>query len=168
MNLIDCSKVYVKNTESMGLGAFINQSVKDGTLIEKGIVKIIDTDGNKSPYLFTWSPDRTVWAFASGCATFYNTSLNPNCKLIRHYDTDTFEIYALKDIEVNYCNDKYTALETADALILVTEWKEFRSPDFDLMKSQMNGNLFIDGRNQFKTDFIESKGFKYVQIGVKE
>jgi len=74
--------------------------------------------------------------------------------------------FYLKDIEVNYCNDKYTALEAADALILITEWKEFRSPDFDLMQSKMNGYLFIDGRNQFKTDFIESKGFKYVQIGV--
>ena len=76
--------------------------------------------------------------------------------------------FYLKGIDVNYCNDKYTALEAADALILVTEWKEFRSPDFDLMQSKMNGDLFIDGRNQFKTDFIESKGFKYLQIGVKE
>ena len=75
--------------------------------------------------------------------------------------------FYLKGIDVNYCNDKYSALEGADALILVTEWKEFRSPDFDLMQSKMNGDLFIDGRNQFKTDFIESKGFKYVQIGVK-
>jgi len=79
---------------------------------------------------------------------------------------DEAKIY-LKNIEVNYCNDKYTALESADALILVTEWKEFRSPDFDLMQSKMDGNLFIDGRNQFKSDFIQSKGFKYLQIGVK-
>ena len=58
-------------------------------------------------------------------------------------------------------------MDNAEALILVTEWKEFRSPDFDLMKSKMNGNLFIDGRNQFKKKFIESNGFKYIQIGVK-
>ena len=75
--------------------------------------------------------------------------------------------FYLKGVDVNYCKDKYIALEAADALILVTEWKEFRSPDFALMQSKMNSNLFIDGRNQFKTDFIESKGFKYVQIGVK-
>ena len=49
----------------------------------------------------------------------------------------------------------------------MTEWKEFRSPDFDLIKSKMNGNLFIDGRNQFKKEFIEGNGFKYIQIGVK-
>ena len=76
--------------------------------------------------------------------------------------------FYLKGIDVNYCNDKYTALEAADALILVTEWKEFRSPDFDLIQSKMNGDLFIDGRNQFRTDFMESKGFKYLQIGVKD
>ena len=75
--------------------------------------------------------------------------------------------FYLKNIKVNYCNDKYSVLEEADALILVTEWKEFRSPDFDLVKSMMNGNLFIDGRNQFKKDFILNKGFQYLQIGVK-
>ena len=75
--------------------------------------------------------------------------------------------FYLKGFSVNYCNDKYTALEAADVLILVTEWKEFRSPDFDLMRSKMKGNLFIDGRNQFKSDFVQSKGFKYMQIGVK-
>ncbi len=75
--------------------------------------------------------------------------------------------FYLKGLDVNYCSDKYTALEDADALILVTEWKEFRSPDFDLIGSKMRGDLFIDGRNQFKSDFIQNKGFKYVQIGVK-
>jgi UDPglucose 6-dehydrogenase len=75
--------------------------------------------------------------------------------------------FYLKDMQVNYCNDKYSVLEGADALILVTEWKEFRSSDFDLMKSKMNGNLFIDGRNQFNKEFIVSNGFKYLQIGVR-
>ena len=112
MNLIDCSKVYVKNTESMGFGAFINQSVKNGTLIEKGIVKIIDTDGNKSPYLFTWSEDKTVWAFASGCATFYNTSLTPNTRIDRNYENNSFEIYAIKDIKKDeQLTHKYKSLE---------------------------------------------------------
>jgi UDPglucose 6-dehydrogenase len=76
--------------------------------------------------------------------------------------------FYLKGIEVNYCNDKYTALEAADALILVTEWKEFRSPDFDLITSKMRGDLFIDGRNQFKKEYINSKGLRYCQIGVKD
>ena len=75
--------------------------------------------------------------------------------------------FYLDGIEVNYYDDKYSVLEDVDALVLVTEWKEFRSPDFKLIKEKMKGNLFIDGRNQFDTNYIESKGFKYLQIGVK-
>ena len=75
--------------------------------------------------------------------------------------------FYLKGIEVNYYDDKYAALEDVDVLILVTEWKEFRSPDFDLICSKMKGDLFIDGRNQFASDFIKERGLKYIQIGVK-
>ena len=39
--------------------------------------------------------------------------------------------------------------------------------DFDLMKSKMKNHLFIDGRNQFKPEYVKSKGFKYIQIGVR-
>ena len=112
MSLIDCSKVIVRNTNTMGLGAFTNQNIKRGDLIEKGVVRRIDTDGHKSPYLFTWSEDRTVWAFASGCATFYNTSLDPNTRFVRNYITDTFEIYAIRDIKVGEeLTHKYKSLE---------------------------------------------------------
>ncbi|MDA8858137.1 UDP-glucose/GDP-mannose dehydrogenase family protein [Flavobacteriales bacterium] len=74
--------------------------------------------------------------------------------------------FYLKGIEVNYLEDKYSVLEGVDALILVTEWKEFRSPDFELIKNKMKGNIFIDGRNQFNKEYILSKGLKYFQIGV--
>ena len=74
--------------------------------------------------------------------------------------------FYLKGMNVTYFSDKYTALDEVDALILVTEWKEFRSPDFSLIKSKMKGNLFIDGRNQFKIDMMKNLGFKYLQIGI--
>ena len=80
--------------------------------------------------------------------------------------TDEAKKY-LKEHKINYFNDKYSTLENVDALVLVTEWKEFRSPDFNLMKSKMKGNIFIDGRNQFAREMIEGKGFRYLQIGVK-
>ena len=96
----------------MGLGAFANQNIKRDDLIEKGVVRRIDSDGHKSPYLFSWSEDRTVWAFASGCATFYNTSLDPNTRFVRNYITDTFEIYAIRDIKVGEeLTHKYKSLE---------------------------------------------------------
>ena len=75
--------------------------------------------------------------------------------------------FYLNGYDVNYYLNKYDALEEVDAVILVTEWKEFRSPDFDKMLDLMKGNVFIDGRNQFNKDYISSAGFKYFQIGVK-
>ena len=75
--------------------------------------------------------------------------------------------FYLNGYDVNYYLNKYDALKEVDAVILVTEWKEFRSPDFDKMLELMKGNVFIDGRNQYNKDYISSTGFKYFQIGVK-
>ena len=75
--------------------------------------------------------------------------------------------FYLKDLEVKYFDNKYDALVDVDALILVTEWKEFRSPDFERMLNHMRGNVFIDGRNQFNKEKMFSNGFNYFQIGVK-
>ena len=75
--------------------------------------------------------------------------------------------FYLKGYDINYHLNKYDALTDADAVILVTEWKEFRSPDFNKMLNLMRGNIFIDGRNQFNKDYISEAGFNYIQIGVK-
>ena len=99
-NKVDCSNVYVKEKPGMGDGAYAKRDIKMGELVEKGIVRIVDLDGNKNQYVFTWSEDRTVWAIGSGCATFYNTSRdNPNTKMVRFFDECRFEIYALRDIK---------------------------------------------------------------------
>ena len=89
--------------------------------------------------------------------------------IIKAYDPKAMkeakEFY-LKGVEnVTYCASKYEVLQNADALILLTEWKEFRSPDFDEIKSQLKNPLIFDGRNQYNAFNIEEKGFEYVQIG---
>ena len=61
--------------------------------------------------------------------------------------------------------DQYAALKGADALILVTEWKPFRSPDLKLMKRIMRGAVIFDGRNQYEKDAVLSGGFQYFGIG---
>ena len=75
--------------------------------------------------------------------------------------------FYLKGLDVKYFDNKYNALENVDALILVTEWKEFRSPDFKRILKLMNTNVFIDGRNQFNFHQMKEQGFNYSQIGVK-
>lgn len=72
----------------------------------------------------------------------------------------------LKDIKnITYCNSKYDVLENANALILLTEWKEFRSPDFDEIKKQLRAPIIFDGRNQYNAFNLHEKGFEYIQIG---
>ncbi len=74
----------------------------------------------------------------------------------------------LKDIaDIEYCPSKYDALTDADALVLVTEWKEFRSPDFDEIKKRLKTPLIFDGRNQYDADWLDQIGIEYHQIGVK-
>ncbi len=76
------------------------------------------------------------------------------------------ESYYLKgNLNVSYVDSKYEALYDADALILVTEWQEFRSPDFDEMKKLLKQPLFFDGRNQFDKERMKAMGFEYFQIG---
>lgn len=74
--------------------------------------------------------------------------------------------FYLKDLGIIYANDKYEALQGADALILITEWREFRSPDFELVENILKNKIIFDGRNQFDKHFLKSLGFEYLQIGV--
>ena len=67
---------------------------------------------------------------------------------------------------VTYAESKYDALKGADALVLVTEWKEFRSPDFEEMAKLLKGKILFDGRNQYSRDRLAPLGFEYHPIGL--
>ena len=72
----------------------------------------------------------------------------------------------LKDIPVTYVDSKYEALKGADALLLLTEWKEFRVPDFDEIARLLKEKVIFDGRNQYNAFALPTKGWEYVQVGV--
>jgi UDPglucose 6-dehydrogenase len=74
--------------------------------------------------------------------------------------------YLKKNRQVSYAQSKYDVLNEADALILVTEWKEFRSPDFDEIRKRLKIPLIFDGRNQYDRVKLVKDGFDYIQIGV--
>ena len=88
---------------------------------------------------------------------------------IQAYDPKAMEEsqhFYLKDIKnVSYVQSKYEVLQNADALILLTEWKEFRSPDFEEIKEQLKNPIIFDGRNQYIAYDLEAKGFEYLRIG---
>ena len=66
---------------------------------------------------------------------------------------------------VRYALSPNEALEGADALVIVTEWKEFRSPDFELIKERLKQPLIVDGRNLYDPALVRGMGFDYLAIG---
>ena len=88
---------------------------------------------------------------------------------IKAYDPkaiDEAKEYYLKGVQnIKYIDSKYNVLKDSDALILLTEWKEFRSPDFEEIKTQLKSPVIFDGRNQYFTYGLEKIGFEYHQIG---
>ena len=66
---------------------------------------------------------------------------------------------------VYYATDIYDAVLDADALVLVTEWKEFRMPNWKVIKKVMNHPAIFDGRNIFDADDVQENGFEYHCIG---
>jgi UDPglucose 6-dehydrogenase len=88
---------------------------------------------------------------------------------VQAYDPKAMEEaqhFYLKDTpNVTYMESKYEALKNADAMILLTEWKEFRSPDFDEIQALLNEPIIFDGRNQYNAEKLQKIGFEYFQIG---
>ena len=87
------------------------------------------------------------------------------------YDPSAMEqakkVYLKKYKNVKYFKNKYDALKNCDALIHVTEWKEFSSPDFKKVKKLLKHPVIFDGRNQYSSDELKELGFRYFQIGKK-
>jgi len=68
---------------------------------------------------------------------------------------------------IKYTHGNYDALKGADALLLVTEWNQFRYPDFEKVKKMLNKPVIFDGRNQYNPKELKEFGFKYYAIGRK-
>ena len=96
-----------------------------------------------------------------------NELLKANCKV------NVFDPEAMKNVkeiygdQLTYTENQYQALEGADALIIATEWSEFRTPDFEKITALLPSKLIFDGRNLFDLDQMKNCGFHYESIGRK-
>lgn len=99
--------------------------------------------------------------------TIINELLKHGAK-IQAYDPKAFDIAkTIWNDKIIYTQNSYEALNNADAMILLTEWNEFRRPDFDKIKNMLKEPLIFDGRNQYESYRMKQRGFKYICIGEK-
>ena len=85
---------------------------------------------------------------------------------VQAYDPEAMEVArGIFGSKITYADNGYAALTGADALVIVTEWNEFREPDFARMRKLMRGAVIFDGRNLYKPDQIRAHGFTYMSIG---
>jgi len=66
---------------------------------------------------------------------------------------------------IEFSHNQYDILAGADALAVITDWSEYRNPDFDRIKAALKSPLIVDGRNLYKPDRMASAGFNYIPLG---
>lgn len=91
--------------------------------------------------------------------------LQAGCKVAAYDPVATTEARRIMGEVIEYSEQMYAAVEDADVLFLITEWKEFRMPDWEKVRSLMRKNLIVDGRNIFDAQRLEQNGFIYKCIG---
>ena len=86
--------------------------------------------------------------------------------MIQAFDPKAFDCArAIWGDKIIYSENSYAALKDADAMVLLTEWNEFRRPDFEKIGTLLKSKIIFDGRNQYNAKRLQQKGFEYYQIG---
>jgi UDPglucose 6-dehydrogenase len=80
--------------------------------------------------------------------------------------TENAKLSLKSNPRLKFARDQYAAVDGADALVVATEWDEFRTADFADLQKRMKGTVIVDGRNIFERDEAEAAGFTYYGVGV--
>ena len=167
----------IKTAGQYGYESRLLQSVEDVNHDQKQVVvgKVKKRFGSNLEGLIF-----AVWGLAfkpdtddmreSAAITIINALTEAGAKVVAYDPKATAEAkeYYLKDNEnVSYVESKYEALHEADDLILITEWKEFRSPDFYEIRRLLKTPVIFDGRTQYDARRVRDYGVEYYQIGVQ-
>ena len=87
--------------------------------------------------------------------------------VVRSYDPEAMEqARSLVPAEVTLCENPYQVVEGADALVLATEWNEFKQLDFDKVSKLMAQKIVLDGRNLWDPELLTSMGYRYFGVGL--
>jgi len=129
---------------------YFNNDIKDKTFAIWGLAFKPNTDDMRE----------------ASSITIINGLLQAGAKVQAYDPVSMEEAKHIFNSEVIFAEDGVAATENVDALLLVTEWPEFRLPDWDLVKTKMKGHVVFDGRNIYNAEEMKSRGFEYFGIGI--
>lgn len=167
----------IKTAEQFGYESKLLQSVEDVNFAQKYVIvnKVKRRFGNDltgkifAVWGLAFKPD-TDDMRESSAITIINALTDAGAKVAAYdpkAEKEARECYLKDNENVAYVKSKYEALSDADALILITEWKEFRSPDFYEIVRLLKNPVIFDGRNQYDAGRVREYGVEYYQIGVR-
>ena len=168
----------IRTADAAGYDSKLLKSVENVNMAQKYILveKIMKHFGeNLNQYTFaiwglTFKPETDDMREATSIIVI-NELLKHGAKIIA-YDPKATEAekkhYFPQNSALKFVDSKYSALCGADALVLITEWAEFRTPDFEEIKKRMRTAIIFDGRNQYSDEIAAKYGFTYFQIGVSK
>lgn len=172
-------RALIATAENVGIDPIIMKSVdevnrKQKKMLGQNIIQyFLDRGGVKGKQIAVWGlsfkPDTDDMREAPSLE-FIQQLLHEGAHL-RLFDPIAIQ-NAKKIIEnhplITWCQDEIEAAEGADAIALMTEWKQFRFVDFDPIKEKMKGKAIFDGRNQYHPFDMKMRGFDYISIGVPD
>jgi len=97
--------------------------------------------------------------------TIIENLLSAGAKVRAHDPESLKEAQKYFGDRIEYSHNQYEILQGADALVIITDWNEYRTPDFDRIQAFLNSPLVIDGRNLYRPERMKSAGFKYIPLG---
>ena len=167
-------KALVKSGEELGHKLRILEAVEDVNNDQKSVLvnKVVQEFGEDltgKSFAFwglSFKPETDDMREAPSIV-IANELLRRGAKVIAYDPVAIEEAKILLGNRIAYSDNAYSALQDADALLLITEWREFRSPDWSKVKSELKNPILFDGRNIYDSSALKSKGFTYYGIGTK-
>lgn len=165
------------------VAAFI--SIAEELGYDFGLLKEVEAINKQAQKLFLLKIEQALWVTKGKTIGIWGLAFKPNTDDMRNapsvpiieklhadganvvaYDPEARE--TAKEVlgdKVVYKKNMYEVLEDADALVIVTDWDEFKEPDWDKVAKLLKNNIIIDGRNMFDPAMMEKKGFVYHSVG---
>lgn len=150
-----------------------------------GLLKEVEMINRQAQQLFLKKIEQALWVTKGKKIAVWGLSFKPDTDdmrnapsvpiikqlqadgaLIAAYDPQARETAkAVLGDQVEYKKDKYVVLKDADALVIITDWTEFKNPDWDKVRQLLHGPIVIDGRNMFDPKAMDKRGFVYHSVG---